>query len=109
MADPESERRHEPRTPTSFLAAELRDGELYYRLVRDISPGGFAFDDHFPLEQPGDCVCMEFPLPGSSEPVRVRGEVIYARPGRGVGVRIVEVERSGYERFMTVPPPPVDR
>ncbi len=49
---------------------------------------------------------MEFPLPGSREPIRVRGEVVYARPDRGVGVRITDVARERYAQLMAVPPPP---
>ena len=33
------------------------------------------------------------------------GDVVYARPDRGVGVRIVDVERARYQSFMAVPPP----
>ena len=101
-----SDRRIEPRTPTSFFAVELRGADLYYRLVRNISMSGFSFDDHFPLERPGDDITMEFPLPGSNEPIRISGEVVYARPDRGVGVRIKDVERTRYAQLMKVPPPP---
>src|SRR5579863_9338673 len=87
------ERRVEPRTETAFFAVEIRGNDLYYRLVRNISASGFSFDDRFPLERPGDPILMEFPLPGSREPIRVSGRVVYARPDRGVGVRIEEVER----------------
>ncbi len=101
-----NERRIEPRTPTAFFAVEVRGSDVYYRLVRNISPSGFSFDDHFPLERPGDDIVMEFPLPGSREPIRVRGEVVYARPDRGVGVRITDVARERYAQLMAVPPPP---
>ncbi len=101
----ESERRVEPRTETAFFAVEIRGNDLYYRLVRNISASGFSFDDRFPLEVPGDPILMEFPLPGSRDPIRVTGRVVYARPDRGVGVRIEEVERDRYQRLMSVPPP----
>ena len=101
----ESERRIEPRTETAFFAVEIRGSDLYYRLVRNISASGFSFDDRFPLERPGDPILMEFPLPGSLSPIRVAGRVVYARPDRGVGVRIEEVERERYQRLMAVPPP----
>src|SRR5678816_3715659 len=81
-------RRVEPRTDTAFFAVELRGRDLHYRLVRNISASGFSFDDRFPLERPGDPIIMEFPLPGSRDPIRVAGRVVYARPDRGVGVRI---------------------
>src|SRR5438093_13757407 len=99
------DRRIEPRTNTAFFAVELRGNDLYYRLVRNISASGFSFDDRFPLERPGDPIVMEFPLPGSREPIRVAGRVVYARPDRGVGVRIEAVEKDRYAQLMAVPPP----
>lgn len=104
-SEPESERRLEPRTDTAFFAVEIRGNDLYYRLVRNISASGFSFDDRFPLERPGDPIVMEFPLPGSREPIRVSGRVVYARPDRGVGVRIEDVERERYAQLIAVPPP----
>src|SRR6201995_3351974 len=102
----DSDRRTEPRTDTAFFAVEVRGNDLYYRLVRNISASGFSFDDRFPLERPGDPILMEFPLPGSREPIRVAGRVVYARPDRGVGVRIEEVEMDRYAQLMAGPPPP---
>ena len=100
------DRRIELRTRTAFLAVELRGSEVYYRLVRNISPSGFSFDDHFPLERPGDEIVMEFPLPGSGSPIRIAGEVVYARPDRGVGVRVTDVDAERYARLIATPPPP---
>jgi hypothetical protein len=105
MNPQDDDRRVEPRTETAFFAVEIRGNDLYYRLVRNISASGFSFDDRFPLERPGDPILMEFPLPGSSEPIRVAGRVVYARPDRGVGVRIEDVEQSRYAQLMAVPPP----
>jgi hypothetical protein len=100
-----SERRIEPRVDTAFFAVEVRGRELHYRLVRNISATGFSFDDRFPLDRPGDEITMEFPLPGSSEPIRIDGRVVYARPDRGVGVEITNVEESRYRKLIAVPPP----
>jgi hypothetical protein len=103
--DQDDERRIEPRTETAFFAVEIRGNDLYYRLVRNISASGFSFDDRFPLERPGDAIVMEFPLPGSADPIRVEGRVVYARPDRGVGVRIEDVEQNRYAQLIAVPPP----
>jgi hypothetical protein len=100
-----SDRRIEPRTDTAFFAVEVRGRDLYYRLVRNISASGFSFDDRFPLDRPGDPIRMEFPLPGSNEPIQVDGTVVYARPDRGVGVRIERVEADRYQQLINVPPP----
>ena len=104
-ASSDDDRRIEPRTETAFFAVEIRGSDLYYRLVRNISASGFSFDDRFPLERPGDPIVMEFPLPGSSEPIRIAGRVVYARPDRGVGVRIEDVEQARYAQLIAVPPP----
>src|SRR5438270_13744603 len=104
-SDSDSDRRIEPRTETAFFAVEIRGNDLYYRLVRNISASGFSFDDRFPLERPGDPILMEFPLPGSRDPIRIAGRVVYARPDRGVGVHIETVERDRYAQLMAVPPP----
>src|SRR5678816_4081592 len=104
-AGSDDERRIEPRTDTAFFAVEVRGRDLYYRLVRNISASGFSFDDRFPLDRPGDQIVMEFPLPGSPEPIRIDGTVVYARPDRGVGVRIERVEEERYKQLIAVPPP----
>lgn len=101
----DANRRIEPRIDTAFFAVEVRGRELHYRLVRNISASGFSFDDRFPLDRPGDPIVMEFPLPGSAEPIRVDGRVVYARPDRGVGVHIEHVEESRYRQLIAVPPP----
>jgi hypothetical protein len=107
--DTDDDRRVEPRTDTAFFAVEVRGRDLYYRLVRNISASGFSFDDRFPIERPGDPIQMEFPLPGSNEPIRVDGRVVYARPDRGVGVRIERVQADRYQQLIAVPPPRPNR
>ena len=37
--------------------------------------------------------------------IRIAGRVVYARPDRGVGVRIEDVERDRYAQLIAVPPP----
>ncbi len=98
-----SERRLEPRTETSFLAAELRGKDIKFRRVRDISPGGFRVESDD--SSPGEKVVMEFPLPGSTVPIRVEGQVTDRRGPRDVGVRIVDVERERYAQLIALPPP----
>jgi hypothetical protein len=106
MPSSPADRRHGPRVSTAFLALERREGGLCYRLVRDLSTGGFLLDGDSPVERPGDGIQMEFPLPGCPHPIDVRGEVVHVSPERGVGVRIVAVDREEYQRLMAVPPPP---
>lgn len=83
-----AERRSEERLKTAFFAVEKRGSDFYYRLIRNLSPSGFSFDDRFPLERVGDPVKMEFALAESAHTVSVLGRVVYVSPDRGVGVRI---------------------
>ena len=49
--------------------------------------------------------------PAASTPLRpashhrIAGRVVYARPDRGVGVHIEQVEQDRYARLIAVPPP----
>jgi|GEM_PF-3589766 len=102
------DRRSEVRLPTSFFAVQLAttgEPRMRYRLVKDLSLNGFAVDDRAPDEQIGDRILMEFPLPGSTQPVRVDGKVVYAAAERGIGVRIIEADRGRYAQLLDSPPP----
>lgn len=98
-----SDRRVEPRTETSFLAAELRGKDIKFRRVRDISPGGFRVESTD--SSPGEKLVMEFPLPGSTVPIRVEGTVVDRRQSGDLGVQIVDVERDRYAQLIALPPP----
>ncbi len=109
MVELDSERRSAPRTPTYFLAVELQGDDVYYRVVTNLSPGGFFYEEPVPTEKPGDEVVMDFPLPGHREPLRIRGEVRFVQPRRGIGVRFTEVGApEKLERLVASPPPPLD-
>lgn len=95
-----AERRAEERRKTAFFATEKRGSDFYYRLIRNLSPSGFSFDDRFPLERVGDPVKMEFPLPGRAQTVPVNGRVVYVSPDRGVGVRIEGIPGAGFETVL---------
>ncbi len=81
------ERRSAPRCSTYFFATELRGNDLYFRIVTNVSDGGFFYEEPVPVRGPGDEVVMDFPLPGRSEPLRVRGHIAFIAPSHGVGVR----------------------
>lgn len=98
-----SDRRIEPRTETSFLAVELRGAEIKYRRIRDISPGGFRVEGID--RSPGERLVMEFPLPGSTVPIRVEGQITDRRDSGDLGVRITDVERDRYAQLIAIPPP----
>lgn len=109
MAEFDRERRTSPRASTYFFAVELKGNDLYYRVVTNLSRDGFFYEEPVPTEQLGDEVVMDFPLPGRSEPLRVRGEVRFISPRRGIGVRITDPGRPEHlERLVAAPPPPRD-
>jgi hypothetical protein len=109
MAEFDPERRHAPRTSTYFLAVELQGEDVYYRVVTNLSPGGFFYEEPVPTEKPGDEVVMDFPLPGRRDPLRIRGEIRFVAPRRGIGVRFTDVAAPmELERLVASPPPPLD-
>lgn len=105
MADFDRERRSSPRVSTNFQAVELRGDELHYRIVTNVSEGGFFYEDAVPSGRPGDEVVMEFPVPGRSTPIRIRGEVRFVAPRRGTGVRVTEPGARMDELFAELPLP----
>jgi hypothetical protein len=109
MAMFDSDRRTTPRSPTYFLAVELDGTDVYYRVVTNLSAGGFFYEEPVPTEQPGDEVVMDFPVPGRREPLRIRGEVRYVKPRHGIGVRFTSVTQPAeLERLVAAPPPPLE-
>jgi hypothetical protein len=86
----QSERRRAPRCSTYFFATELRGNDLYFRIVTNLSDGGFFYEEPLATSRPGDEVVMDFPLPGRREPLRVRGHVAFVAPQQGAGVRFTE-------------------
>ena len=109
MVELDNERRQTPRTSTYFLAVELQGDDVYYRVVTNVSPGGFFYEEPVPTEKPGDEVVMDFPLPGQRVPLRIRGEVRFVQPRRGIGVRFTEVAAPAeLELLVAAPPPPLE-
>jgi hypothetical protein len=95
--------------PTYFLAVERQGDDVYYRVVTNLSAGGFFFEEPVPVEQPGDEVVMDFPLPGRREPLRIRGEVRFVSPRKGIGVRFKDVTGTAeLEQLVSAPPPPLE-
>jgi hypothetical protein len=108
-AEFDSERRRAPRCSTYFLAVEHQGDDVYYRVVTNVSAGGFFYEEPVPMERPGDEVVMDFPLPGRREPIRIRGEVRFVQPRKGIGVRFTQVSAgTELEQLVAQPPPPLD-
>jgi hypothetical protein len=52
---------------------------------------------------------MDFPLPGRREPLRIRGEVRFVSPRKGIGVRFKDVTGTAeLEQLVSAPPPPLE-
>lgn len=95
-----SERRRALRVPATFAVLEEGDGEghprgshLHLCQAEDIAPGGITIkhpkdQDH----QPNTEVALRFALPGSTEEIEARGEIVSdSRVGRfrRTGVRFI--------------------
>jgi len=99
------DRRRSARMPAAFFAVQRRGADEYYRLITNISSGGFFFQDPVPCEQIGELVVMDFALPGESQPLRVTGKVRFVGFGQGVGCEVAHARRDLYERLLSVPAP----
>ncbi len=98
------DRRTSPRIETAFFAVEVSERARYQRLVRNISAGGFAFEERLATKQVGEPVFMDFPVPGSAFPLRVAGQVRHAQSDGLVGVMIEGVDQERYAKVLASPP-----
>ena len=103
------DRRKSERMTASFFAVQRRGADEYYRLVTNISEGGFFFQDPVPCEQIGELVVMDFALPDEAQPLRVTGKVRYVGYGAGVGCEITHTRRDLYQRLLCIPIPIPER
>jgi hypothetical protein len=96
-----ADRRARERLGAGFYAVEVgADGGRYLRRVANVSRDGVLFDSPLGGEQPGSVVELELPRL-STEPVRVKGEVVRVTAKGQVAVRRLdwtlplEIERLG--------------
>ncbi|HET6347319.1 MAG TPA: PilZ domain-containing protein [Myxococcota bacterium] len=102
------ERRQQHRMPMEIWMEEVFGEEVYFRCTGNIGAGGVFFDDAIPHPL-GSTVTLKFVLPGDSEMVVARGEVVSAcgtPEGLGMGVKFLSLEGTGHDRlsrFVTAP------
>jgi type IV pilus assembly protein PilZ len=77
--------------------------ELFSDFARNINEGGIFVESDTPHEV-GTTVDLQFKLPGSSEPVRVKGTVVRVSPGRdgeapGMGVEFEDLDGAARGRI----------
>jgi len=82
------EKRGRRRVPTDFYAIELAEGARYLRHIANVSNDGLLMESPLADERPGQEVELELPQRKSSEPLRVKGEVVYVMRDGRVGIHV---------------------
>jgi len=102
-----SERRNAMRVPIGVYLDQIVGEETHRCFGTDLSPTGVYMERPFSaLTRPSRDVQLELPLPGLSEPLWARGEVIYDRVDglfHGQAIRFVAMaraERQALERYL---------
>jgi hypothetical protein len=82
------EKRGRRRVPADFYAIELAEGARYLRHIANISNDGLLMESPLADERPGQELELELPQRNSSEPLRVKGEVVYVTRDGRVGIHV---------------------
>jgi hypothetical protein len=82
------EKRGRRRVPTDFYAIELADGARYLRHIANVSNDGLLMESPLADERPGQELELELPQRKGSEPLRVKGEVVYVTRDGRVGIHV---------------------
>lgn len=95
------ERRRGPRVTVEMWVEESTERELYFYHTGTLSPGGLFLENTMP-HPIGTTVNLNFTLPGDTQAINVRGEVV-STEGQGgaigMGVRFVEMEAPLADRI----------
>lgn len=68
-------RRAHRRLPVEMWVEEIRGADRYFQRSANLSLGGIYLDGTIPHPK-GTVVQLKFTLPGDSEPIAVRGEIV---------------------------------
>jgi len=95
-----NERRASPRIPVEMWVEESTERELYFQRGANISAGGLYLQQTIPHPQ-GTRVNLRFTLPGETNPVQVRGEIVNvsADDPLGMGVKFIELAEMNRQRI----------
>jgi uncharacterized protein (TIGR02266 family) len=97
------ERRRSTRTPVVVRVEYGTVDALFSEFTRDVNEGGLFVATDTPLELE-ERVHLQFRLPGSTEPIRGTGRVVWTRDASdgepaGMGIRFEELEPSARARI----------
>ncbi len=87
-----SERRHDIRLAIEMFVDESREGELYFQRTANLSRGGMYLEHTIP-HPVGTVVQLAFKLPGDSETLRARAEIVNAATdlgSLGMGLKFID-------------------
>jgi uncharacterized protein (TIGR02266 family) len=98
-AEGEGERRLGARIPVEMWVEESTDHELYFQRSANISSGGIYLENTIP-HPVGTVVSLAFVLPGDTQKVRVKGEIVNADNGQlGMGIKFLQLDDVARERI----------
>ena len=95
-----SERRESPRIPVEMWVEESTERELYFQRSANLSVGGIFLENTIPHPK-GTVVNLQFTLPGDTQPIKVRGEIVNAAASDelGMGIKFLEVNPEDERRI----------
>jgi uncharacterized protein (TIGR02266 family) len=99
-SNPGSERRESPRIPVEMWVEESTERELYFQRSANLSVGGIFLENTIPHPK-GTVVNLQFTLPGDTQPIKVRGEIVNAAASDelGMGIKFLEVGPEDQRRI----------
>ncbi len=94
------ERRESPRIPVEMWVEESTERELYFQRSANISVGGIYLENTIPHPK-GTVVNLQFTLPGDTQPIKVRGEIVNAAAADelGMGIKFLQVATDDERRI----------
>jgi uncharacterized protein (TIGR02266 family) len=100
-----SERRENPRVTVELWVEESLGKEVYFQRASNLSTGGLFLEGTLP-HAPGTVVRLRFSLPGETEVIETRGEIVNVpgEEGRGMGLQFVglsDADHARIARFVT--------
>jgi uncharacterized protein (TIGR02266 family) len=96
----EGDRRIGSRIPVEMWVEESTDHELYFQRSANISSGGIYLENTIP-HPIGTVVSLSFTLPGDTQRVSVKGEIVNAAESGqlGMGIKFVQLDDAARERI----------
>lgn len=82
-----AERRGEKRVPIEMWVEESRGRDVYFQRSGNISVGGIYLDGTIPHPR-GTVVQLKFTLPGETDPIQLRGEIVGEPGGDRLGMHV---------------------